>query len=692
GGGGLYQFNGQLTITNSTFNDNKTNSSVADGGGIYAYATTTSITGSTFDLNQSAGSGGGLIQQEGTLSVRNSTFSENSALSGNGGGIHTGANTVTVVNSTISGNSASQNGGGIYFADLITFSSGTIHYSTIANNHADLDGGGLHSPFNVITVNNTIIADNTADGSGADVLGYVDGSYSLIEDTNGVTVQGTNFITGQDPGLLPLADNGGLTQTHALSSSSIAIDAGNPAFDPNAFDPALALDQRGSARVADGNNDTTSRIDIGAYEAESVLGSVDLTVKSKATTVGASGNVSSLPANADFLDEWNPVIVEIWVRVTNSSENGVTAASVDFNFDAQYLLVNSIEYGPGYTENQTGIIDNEAGTITGLGAATSQTDHGAQTLVLLARVRLSVKPVTLNTDGHYIEPVGNLNFQISNSTLSSALGDVTVTEGAATSLTLVPALYDLNDNGVIDFRDLQLLAAVYLQKTSDLNASANVWAADFDRSGRVDFHDLILFVSNYQKVQGSGAFFNYPTNFDQVWQQNNLITSLINLAETNPEPLTQETVEPLLASATQQLAEVHGDSVYEQLADVEIQIVELPQNQLAKADAGTNTIYLDVNAAGWGWFVDQTPLLNEEFNNTTVAGIFAAELFSGADGKIDLLTALIHELNHLLGYEHDPQNAFMEPDLNPGERKLPSYEETDDFFEDYLDPEFQGIN
>tara|TARA_R110002111_G_scaffold247140_3_gene310093 strand:- start:24598 stop:29190 length:4593 start_codon:yes stop_codon:yes gene_type:complete len=692
-GGGLFQSSGQLTITNSSFTDNST-SSTADGGGVYALDATTEISGSTFHLNQSSGSGGGLNQQEGTLSIRNSTFSGNTALSGHGGGIQTGAVTFSMVNSTISGNSANQDGGGIYFADVFNFSSGIIHNSTIANNHADGNGGGLHSPLNTITAYNTIIADNTVSGSGADVLGQLNGSFNLIENPAGLTNQGSNFITGQDPGLLPLADNGGLTQTHALTSGSVAIDAGNPAFNPNTFTPALNLDQRGSARVADGNNDSTSRIDIGAYEAESILGSVDLTVKWQATTVGAAGNVSSLPANANFIDEWNPVVVEIWVRVTNSSENGVTAASVDFNFDAQYLQVSSIEYGPGYTQNQTGTIDNEAGTITGLGAATSQTNHGAETLVLLARVRLSVKAIPLNTDGHYIEPVGNLNFHISNSTLASSLGDVAVTEGADTNLTLVPALFDLNDSGVIDIKDLLILAAVYNKKITDPNPEY-VWAADFNRSGRVDYLDLVLFVSNFQKVKGSGVFFNYPPNFDDVWQQDYLITSLMNQVESNSQSLTNEQVEPVLESAKDQLAEVHGDSVYEQLANVKIQIVELPQNQLAKADTNSNTIYLDANAAGWGWFVDQTPRLNEEFSSTTVPGIFAAELFRGADGQIDLLTVLIHELNHLLGYEHDPANAFMEPDLNPGERKLPSLEkstETDDFFGSYLDSEFHGIN
>ncbi|MCA9017191.1 MAG: hypothetical protein KDA77_17800, partial [Planctomycetaceae bacterium] len=241
GGGGIYQNLGMLTITGSSIFSNTTGSA-SDGGGVYATETTTSITDSTFHINRSSGSGGGLSQNSGTLSVRNSTFSENEALFGNGGGIYTGANTVTVVNSTISGNTASQNGGGIYFVDHVYFASGTIDNSTIAANHADMNGGGLHfeNIFEKVAANNTIIADNTAAGSGADGFGALLGSYSIIEDTNGLDLlSAVNFITGQDPGLLPLGDYGGLTQTHALAANSIAIDAGDPTFNSNSFTPAL---------------------------------------------------------------------------------------------------------------------------------------------------------------------------------------------------------------------------------------------------------------------------------------------------------------------------------------------------------------------------------------------------------------------------------------------------------------------
>ena len=55
-----------------------------------------------------------------------------------------------------------------------------------------------------------------------------------------------------DPGLGPLADNGGPTQTHALLDDSPAINAGDAASCP-------LTDQRGQKR-SDG------KCDIGAYE------------------------------------------------------------------------------------------------------------------------------------------------------------------------------------------------------------------------------------------------------------------------------------------------------------------------------------------------------------------------------------------------------------------------------------------
>ncbi len=75
-----------------------------------------------------------------------------------------------------------------------------------------------------------------------------------------------------DPKLAPLSDNGGPTladgsrlQTHALLPGSPAIDAGNPSAVAG-VGGVPEFDERGFARVVDGDDVGGSRIDIGAVE------------------------------------------------------------------------------------------------------------------------------------------------------------------------------------------------------------------------------------------------------------------------------------------------------------------------------------------------------------------------------------------------------------------------------------------
>jgi hypothetical protein len=70
------------------------------------------------------------------------------------------------------------------------------------------------------------------------------------------------------------------------------------------------------------------------------------------------------------------------------------------------------------------------------------------------------------------------------------------------------------------------------------------------------------------------------------------------------------------------------------------------------------TIWLDDDAAGWGWFVDPTPGDDSEF---TTPGD------QGEQRRIDLLTVLEHELGHLLGREHG--DGVMAETLSAGERR-----------------------
>jgi hypothetical protein len=267
-GGGVYNRDANLTLSNTVVTGNHAD---YDGGGIYTDSASGSLTlinstvsGNDATPTDTASYGGAIYSKYSDVTIRNSTVSGNRT-GGDGGAIYmsSGGGTggsLSVENSTIANNASlahgpDDEGGGVWICCGDAGQSVDIRSSTITGNSVGGTrglGGGVYTdvPSSAVNIRNTIVANNTAT-TGNDLYLLEGGQvgFSLIKDlanstapTYSISSTGPN-ITGQDPQLGGLANNGGPTQTQLPAASSPVIDKGN------SF--GLSSDQRGVLRPID---------------------------------------------------------------------------------------------------------------------------------------------------------------------------------------------------------------------------------------------------------------------------------------------------------------------------------------------------------------------------------------------------------------------------------------------------------
>lgn len=219
-GGGIYQDQGTLVLSNSTFNNNAANSQDGgDGGGIYIEDGTTNIFESTFRDNSSNSSGGGIKIAGGTLNVVRSTFYVNRA--GIGGGIDTASGpTVNLTNVTFSQNSATAAGGAVSLFNTQS----NFNYITFFNNSATT-GSNVDIYSGTTTWKNVILQTSSGSNCNLNSIAITSVGYNLASDAS-CTLTGVGDMQNSDAQLGVLKDNGGYTLTHLPKPGSPALDSG----------------------------------------------------------------------------------------------------------------------------------------------------------------------------------------------------------------------------------------------------------------------------------------------------------------------------------------------------------------------------------------------------------------------------------------------------------------------------------
>jgi hypothetical protein len=211
-----------VILNNCIVKDNTVSATygVAEGAGIVMYGgiiNSSLIVDNICNSNTGSVMGGGIMTYDATTII-------NSTISGNkitgigiskhfGGGIYAGLGVLNIINCTITNNTANYSGSGVYVSNVNSY----VRNSII---HGNIGGEDLK---NTITSNN-----------------YVYNSIIGVSSILGIN-SSSSYVSSSNPKLLPLANNGGVIETHALKFDSPAIDFGDDNYAPT-------VDQKGYFR------------------------------------------------------------------------------------------------------------------------------------------------------------------------------------------------------------------------------------------------------------------------------------------------------------------------------------------------------------------------------------------------------------------------------------------------------------
>ena len=286
-----------------------------------------------------AGMGGAIFNMLGSVTVTNSTLADNSALGGSGGNNGSGMGgavfnvdgSINITFSTLADNIVSSAGGALYnlaYGNTLAFSDATTAMATINNSILSGSIGGVDLVNNLVNGANI----NTA------TVKFVDNN---VVQTSAGALSGTTPLAG-DPELSPLHNNGGLTETLAITSSA------SSAYRKGTAIAGITTDQRGYARS------TTTAPTLGAFDPEAKTADPTAPILSVSAPSGPFTDFP-FPATGTAVNASNTPVVGTFTYAyyVGSSATGTPTATAPTNAGTYTVVATFSTFDPNYLTGGT---------------------------------------------------------------------------------------------------------------------------------------------------------------------------------------------------------------------------------------------------------------------------------------------------------------------------------------------------
>jgi autotransporter-associated beta strand protein len=358
--------------------------------------------------------------------------------------------------------------------------------------------------------------------------------------------------------------------------------------------------------------------------------------------VGDNGSSGALGQG----DVFNDSSLTFWRTGTLTVSNAISGGgSLEKNGVGTVILTNANTYS-GNTTINAGTLQID-GSLSSSSTATVSVNSGSTLAGTLAGTGTINRAVSV-ASGATLSPGGNAGLNV---------GTLTVGYSSGTGVSFASGSF---------FRvDINTATSGYTYDVLHVHGSVSLNGCTLSLFGNAALADgtSLTIIDNDGTTDGNGSFGNtFPMTFngvelavnyaggdgnDVVLSHSNLQAASYGGGSDSASDLTQADLQPIIAEAIARWAAAGLDTAtVARLSQVQFVIDDLDGCCLGKVE--DDQIYLDVDAAGYGWFVDSTPTSDEEYASSEGT---AQAIDPRAVDRIDLLTVVEHELGHIAGFD-----------------------------------------